>query len=348
MRGFILFGLAATVMMFGACGDSPSVGPIDQGTVPADLPLSKPDAGVPPSLDQGIQPSDPDTGVEQRPTWVLDKMGPWDQDLYVYDSDDGLNFTERELLVKHAGVPHLLQDKSGTLIAVYQYFSFSDEALFNVFAYSTSADLGLTWDGPHLLEVKDLPEPVAPEASAVDPTIVELDDGSLRLYFTYHLSGKKSPVCVSAKAQSIKDAFVYEEGIRVELENTTVLDPAVVYFKGTWHYFAPENTMAGPSTLNLHATSSDGLNFELQEKIDLGGPRLLGSAIVVDDGLRFYGTNQGAPGAFSAISTDGFSWKTEAGERAPHGDPGVVKLSNGKFLLLSAGGQMGAPPPPKP
>lgn len=343
MKCILVCSAILGALSLGACSDGGAPSLIDQGPS-ADLSL-EPDLTPPAEPDQGVPPLQPDSGIEGRPAWVPEQAGPWDQDIYVYDSDDGLKFTERAVIAEHAGVPHIMQAKSGTVIAVYQYFSWTEEAKFNVFAYSKSADLGATWDGPHVLQLKDMPEAVAPQASPVDPTIVELDDGSLRLYFTFHLMGNKSPVCVSAKAASISDPFVYEEGVRIEVADTMVLDPAVVYFKGVWHYFAPENPMSGPSTLNLHATSTDGLTFEMQDKIDLGGPRMLGSAIAVDGGLRFYGTGQGGPGAISAFSEDGFNWKLDDGDRGAHGDPGVVKLSNGKFLLLAGGGQVGAPPP---
>ena len=59
------------------------------------------------------------------------------------------------------------------MIATYQYFSFEDEALFGIMAYSTSNDDGKPWEGPSPIVCKNVP-PLQGESKLVDPCLVEL------------------------------------------------------------------------------------------------------------------------------------------------------------------------------
>ena len=79
---------------------------------------------------------------------------PWRGNLVMAGSEDGLNFGEEAPFLEHAGVSNLLRTSSGQLIATYQYFSFEDEALFDIMAYSTSNDDGKTWEGHPRLSVE--------------------------------------------------------------------------------------------------------------------------------------------------------------------------------------------------
>ena len=112
-------------------------------------------------------------------------------------SEDGLNFGEEALYLEHAEVPHLLRTSTGQLIATYQFFSFEDEALFGIMAYSTSNDDGNTWEGPFSIVYQNVP-PLQGESKLVDPCLVELADETLRLYFTIHPKGFKNAHSASA------------------------------------------------------------------------------------------------------------------------------------------------------
>ncbi|MSR85940.1 exo-alpha-sialidase [Candidatus Woesearchaeota archaeon] len=248
---------------------------------------------------------------------------------------------------------------SGELVASYQYFSYEDEDLFGVIAYSLSDDNGETWTNPVAVTIEGLPEattatPSGPDevtvTRAVDPTLVELEDGSLRLYFTYQEVDASQPHPASAinTEGDITGTFVYEEsGLATTAEDVALLDPSVVYFEGLWHYYtwnvAQSGIGAGSTELstfqdldNYHGTSEDGLTFTLEDPVtlDMG---FLGQAVTLDDGIRFYGTGTG--GIVSAFSSDGYTFEMDDGNRLSGGggDPGVAQLEDGTFVMIYTG-----------
>lgn len=267
---------------------------------------------------------------------MTSKPGPWDGNLYLATSDDGLTFEKQKVFVEHAGVPNILRTSEGDIIVVYQYFSTQNTSMFNSIAYSLSQDNGETWSLPTKVQFEDLPEPTVPLLTPVDPTLVELADGTLRLYFTYHAKDDEFARLASAHADHIRVPFVYEEGIRLAIDHQNLLDPAVIFFNGFWHHYAQYMMPSAPGIYdNYHSISVDGLDFELQDSIELG-MMMLGNPILVDDGIRFYGSGGGK--VLSAFSTDGFTWKMEDGIRIENaGDPAVVELLDGTFLMIYTG-----------
>lgn len=291
-------------------------------------------------------------------TTQIPQNGAWENDLWLATSSDGLTFTKDKLLVEHVGVPNLLLTSSGVLIATYQYFSYDDPEnpdTYGLIAYSLSEDDGETWTGPVLVTITGLPEATTSGKQgevfvthAVDPTLVELSDGSLRLYFTYQEVDEDWPHPVSAinTDGDISGTFTYEEDSGIDSEEeAALLDPAVVYFDGLWHYYTwnvAQQGMGndGPTTVadidNYHGTSEDGLTFTLEDPItlDMG---FLGQAVVIDGGIRFYGTGNG--GIVSAFSSDGYTFEMDEGSRlqAGGGDPGVAQLDDGSFVMIYTG-----------
>jgi hypothetical protein len=82
-----------------------------------------------------------------------------------------------------------------------------------------------------------------------------------------------------------------------------------------------------------HAVSADGLRFERAPEVQTPGMTMLGNVTAVAGGYRFYGTWPG--GIRSAVSEDGYTWRVEQGTRLPgSGDPGVVRLPDGTFLMV--------------
>src|SRR5690606_38594291 len=138
-----------------------------------------------------------DTAVSSA-NWVPDTQGPWNGAIMQAVSTDGVNFSEGTLVMEQAGVPNLLRLQDGTLLLTYQYFSKESEDLFDVIAYSVSSDNGTTWSDTEAIEFENLPEPVKDNIHPMDPTMVQLTDGRLRLYFTYHAKGEKNAVLFSA------------------------------------------------------------------------------------------------------------------------------------------------------
>jgi len=177
----------------------------------------------------------------------------------------------------------------------------------------------------------ELPDPTGEGVKPVDPTIVELEDGRLRLYYTYHSSEDEFARMSSSVAESIDDDFVYEDGVRLSVDGIHLLDPAVIYFDGTWHHFAQQNGRAKDGYFNYHSVSEDGLEFTREDDILLN-TQMLGNPILANDGIRFYGSSDGK--VLSAFSTDGYTWEMDKEARIEGGgDPAVVKLPDGNFLM---------------
>lgn len=266
------------------------------------------------------QPQEPGQDRERRLPGT-GRRGPWENDLMIAWSKDGLHFETRpEVFVPRAHVPTVTQDATGQIIALFQWFPLEPAESFDRIAASFSSDGGKTWTKPKIINITGIPgKAVRP----CDPALVLLPDGKLRLYFTCDLLDGKGPVCLSALS---RDGLRYEcePGVRFSAEGG-VLDPAVVRIGDKWHYYAPGRH---GSKGNYHAVSSDGLEFKRAEDIVLDSFRMLGSAVEVEGGGRFY------DGPRSAFSPDGYRWTIDPGARVPGPDPGITRLEHGRYLMV--------------
>ncbi len=260
--------------------------------------------------------------------WYPTTQGPWDGAIHIATSTDGLNFQQGGVLLEQAGVPNLLRLADGTLILTYQYFSPDSESLFDVIAYSVSNDNGTHWSTTIPVALAGLPTGLDSKKHPMDPTLVQLADGRLRLYFTYHAQGNKTAALYTATAPDDKiDSIFQVDATPALMTDSNLLDPAVVYFDGAWQHY----TWQDGSDENYHSTSTDGTSFTLQDNITLPMD-FLGQVITTDEGLRFYGTGKG--GVVSAVSTDGSDWTMEAGQRIQGADPAVQRLADGSYVMV--------------
>jgi hypothetical protein len=272
--------------------------------------------------------------LASMPEWIRSgpnaDTGPWNEDVYIAYSEDGLTFTGDKLFVPHAGVANLLLTSNGTLIAIMQYFSFTNEAYFDKIAYTISDDDGLTWSPLTAIKFEGLRDPAKGSPNAVDPTLVQLEDGTFRLYFTFQNPGDGFPQLYSATADTIDGIFVVE-GKQLTTDEI-VLDPTVIYYNGIWHHYTTTQTPPQNGIFtNVHSTSTTGLDFTRQADITL--PMSMLGGILEDNGvLRFYGCWNGIK---SATSNDGFAWTMDTGTRVAQGaDPGIAKLPDGSYLMI--------------
>ncbi len=260
-------------------------------------------------------------------TWTPNTDGPWDGAIYMATSDDGLHFEGRDLILERAGVPNLLKLEDGTLVLLYQYFSNTSKDLFDTIAYSTSNDNGKTWSETSAVDFQDTPTPAESIRKPMDPTLVQLSDGRLRLYFTYHAKGNKTAALYSATStdSNIDSTFTVSPTPALITEEN-LLDPAIVFFDGLWHHYSwkMENDD------NYHSTSKDGLSFTLQDDINLPMD-FLGQVIPFENGLRFYGTGEGVTTAFSS---DGSTWEIDGKNLVQGADPAVQELDDGTYLMV--------------
>jgi len=265
-----------------------------------------------------------------EPPWIKnqptgDNKGPWFESLYIAVSQDGLNFTDRKMFLEHAGVANLIYTSGSQLIATFQYFSYVNEDMFDVIAYSVSKDFGSTWSEVRPVMISGLGKGPNP----VDPTLVELDDGTFRLYFTYHEHGSEYPQLFSAVGDSMEGEFK-SEGQQLTADGI-ILDPAVVKFGDVWHHYTVKHgTEFGTEPgnfVNVHSISETGTYFQQTDDIEIDMD-MLGDVILDNNGLRFYS------GFRSAFSEDGYNWTIDSGERVDGADPGVAKLPDGSYIII--------------
>jgi hypothetical protein len=255
--------------------------------------------------------------------------GPWQHDLYLYTARGTTPFDSGRVLVERGGVPSLLSDQFDRLVATFQWFPFDRRDAFDRVAVMFSYDNGNTWGKPQPIEVAGLPRGTM---RPCDPTLVQLDDGRYRLYFTSSGPEARNPATYSAVSHDAIH-FTFEPGRRFGVDGEMVLDCAVARLGELWHYFAPVPNQPGRG---FHAVSNDGLNFARRTDVRVPGDRQwLGCAVAVAEGLRFFGSGRG--GAWSAVSTDGDTWRLESIAYPAGADPGVAITRDDRLVMIATG-----------
>ncbi len=269
--------------------------------------------------------------AQLRPPGPAPHFGPWNRDLYLAESADGLRFGGARRFVERAGVPCVLRDRSGRLVAVFQWFPMSGSerlAGFDRVAVAFSADDGRTWSTPRTVEVTGLPEGYQ---RPYDPTLVQLEDGRFRLYFTSQPRGERGATYSAVSGDALR--YTFEPGARFQDPGRAVVDASLARLDGKWHLFAPVEAVPGRA---YHAVSPEGLAFTRLPDIQLpGSDSWIGNPGPAGGGLRFYGSGIG--GGWSAFSRDGAAWKLDSGSRGLGGDPCVVETRDARWLALYTG-----------
>jgi hypothetical protein len=260
--------------------------------------------------------------------------GPWDHDVWLYRLwPDGAS--ERVAIFERSGVPSLIRVSAGRLMAAHQWFPESDAAAFDKVAVRFSGDDGLTWSVPRVIDVVGLPDD---QRFPFDPTLLQLPDGRIRLYFTTNRARtfEQDRPWIASALSTDGVRFVVEPGARLAIPGETVIDCAAVLHRELFHLYSPIQTGRG---LGYHAVSRDGLSFERLANVSLPEVRWLGAALSSGAAIRFYGTRD--PGLWSASSSDGAAWSPPATITLQGADPGVVELPDGSRFFLVTG-------PPRP
>jgi hypothetical protein len=288
----------------------------------------------------------PGTSLGQAPNRRQASDGPWNHDLYHFETDSTGEFGSARVLVERGGVPALLRDQWSRLVATFQWFPFERREAFDRIAVMFSYDDGETWGKPQPIKVAQWPEGYV---RPCDPTLVQVEDGRYRLYFTSSGPGERSPATYSAVSNDAIH-FTFEPGRRFGVDGEMVLDCAITRLGKTWHYFAPIQRESGRG---YHAVSEDGLTFERLDDVTVPGDRQwLGCVIATERGLRFFGS--GRAGAWSAVSADGSKWRIEEIDYRTGADPCVAATDTGRYVMIATGPRradserVSAPFPPIP
>lgn len=272
-------------------------------------------------------------------------------------SPDGLTWEEAKApVMKMASVPDIIElsgkgsaGAAGTLAIYTVDFRDALEPGGERLARLLSTDDGATWGAPARVTI----EGKTTGWAAVDPAVVQLDDGRLRVYFyemvhaaarppqqpqpprlpgsprpdTERREEPESPVHRILSAISEDGlAFRAEAGARFELPGIT--DPEVVRCGGEWLMFLSR----GEETLLAH--SNDGLKFEADAEFICREGGVPG-ALALDDGtVRIYASAR--RGIVSTVYDPGRgTFKPDGGlrVRGPAADPAAWRRSNGTYVM---------------
>jgi len=273
--------------------------------------------------------SDPDHAEDSRRK-PLGQYGPWNRDLDMATSVDGVRFSRTKRFVERGGVPCIARIGKGQLMAVFQWFPLDKRERFDKIAMVISEDDGDTWTLPQTVAFDGMPDYLYRQ---FDPTLVVLEDGRLRLYFTSENQNTRTTVICSAISED-GSRFVFEEGMRFTVEDENIVDCAVAHIGDRWHIYCPVPRHDGNA---YHAVSEDGLAFQRTNDLSVPGTgQWIGNVIVVGDKLRFYGSGRG--GIWLATSKDGLQWVLSGRTGMMGGDPGVVRTASGRYLMIVTGG----------
>lgn len=261
--------------------------------------------------------------------------GPWENNLALAWIDSaGRTDGDYTTVVEAGGVPTVIQDADGRLIAAFQWFPCENEEEFDKVAVSISEDEGETWSDPELIEIEDFPEGYQ---RPFDPTLALLEDGRIRMYYTSNANGMSTFSADTKIYSAISEDgihYTFEEGSRFALEEYPVYDSAVGYWDGLWHLITPKNNETPHGA--YHATSEDGLTFERQDDIVLSEDvNWTGNFLTKEDGLYFYGTPVEQKGNWWTMTDDGETWSDATFLTTHGGDPAVVCVEKDRCLMIT-------------
>lgn len=292
------------------------------------------------SLCNGRNPTQPKPSQNMKPKPDLSRGGPWDFDVLVFAVDERGRSRKLETF-ERAGVPTIAKMADGRLIAAHQWFPENDDELFDTIGVRFSEDNGRSWSKPQPMIFEGLD---AQARYPFDPTLVVLEDGRVRLYFTYMVGSRIFEEATPGISSAIsRDGihFVKEDGMRFAIDGEPVIDCAVGKIGNTWHLISPKHDNNTPK--GYHATSKDGLRFSKQRELSLDESfKWLGCMVVDGKTMRFFGTRQHGGesrgrGIPAATTTNGRRWKEGTSLNVEGADPGVVILEDGSMVVVTTG-----------
>ena len=194
-----------------------------------------------------------------------------------------------------------------------------------------SLDNGLTWEeDPEPIYITGKPDEVK---GVVDPSVVQLEDGRLRMYFYGSTTTQGDPAKVPGDHTMY--AAISEDGYNFEFEQAVfatnnITDPEVIQFNDTWFMYLSR----GQST--VITTSDDGLSFTDTNEVWEGGG--IPGALVYENKVYLYGCS-GAD-IYVQSSSDGVNFDDD-GELAlsadtgnSNCDPAPAVLDDGSIMMV--------------
>ncbi len=260
---------------------------------------------------------------------------PYERPLKISWSNDGITFNNTSIFQDSSGVPSVIRWKGDTLACVFQWFRLPrNSPSWDWVAVKFSYNAGQTWTEPTPIVVNGLPTKYQ---RPFDPTLAVINNDSLRVYFSSSngmpVGGLDSLVNTYSAVSTDGITYTFEPNARFDNQSKPVIDPAVIYFNGMWHYSAPAGP---PQDGTYHATSSDGLNFTYQGKyVSDNQHNWTGNFMLnTPTELRFYGAGQTI---WYNTSADGTIWKGYVSTNLIGGDPSITRLPDNRYLAIYVG-----------
>lgn len=270
----------------------------------------------------------PSVGAEKGPG----ELGPWVNRVMLAKSNDGVTFTSTSTVIgDQMDVPDLVIHNDTLFLYAIAWTAGERK---NALIAAISEDEGSTWNYKYV-DIQGLTQKGnGGGPSPADPDVIALENGTLRMYFTYDA---KTHYADSEDGLT----FTYG-GVAFSSSNGQILDPSIVRINNVWHLYAG----GGPNG-NWHATSNDGTTFTASDSLPIrstdGNEYMLSNAFSHNDTTRFFGfSNQGSD-IHTFTSDDGetfnqggvaltYSGRT-VGESSYVKDASVIALPNGNCLM---------------
>lgn len=260
---------------------------------------------------------------------------------YFATSEDGITWNLRKKPIAHyASVPDLV-------VVQTQLGPFPEGTLLTYFVDGTqdhdAEDLGLglvyslnggeTWSDRLYTSMEGAPE----NSVVVDPSLVVLPDGTVRLYYYDFPNSPFMPGFegVSAQANEFHTAtsidgvhFVYE-GLVYSTSNI-VTDPDLISFQGAWYMYF----MSHSDGSMVVSVSENPQSFSTTQMIDDKG---IPGAVVADDEVWIFSCGQDA--LTRLVSQDGVSFvlvddTVVSVSPGIHCDPSPIRLLDGSYAMV--------------
>lgn len=260
---------------------------------------------------------------------------PYERPLKISWSNDGITFNNTSIFQDSSGVPSVIRWKGDTLACVFQWFRLpKNSPSWDKVAVKFSYNAGQTWTEPKPITVNGLP---AQYQRPFDPTLVVINKDSLRIYFSSSngmpIGGLNELVNTYSAVSTDGIAYTFEPNPRFDDSTKPVIDPAVIYFNGMWHYSAPSGA---PQEGTFHAISSNGLDFSYKGKYSSDNQHNWTGNFMLNspNELRFYGSG---PSIWYNTSADGTIWKGYVNTNLIGGDPSITRLADNKYVAIYVG-----------
>ncbi len=266
--------------------------------------------------------------------WIPDIPGPWNAEVRLARSPDGLTFaTSDKPVFRFADEPTLAQLPDKRLFAVFKHYSRSQRQYFGFLGCTVSSDEGKSWSPVKPVKIDGLKRRAGPPSG---PVLVVRPDEPVRLIFVCKDTKGRRSVFVAEMTEESgpktlrRPRFKLTGRLRLAENPPAVDDLAVLHIGKVCHLYGTLSEVAGQ---RYHGISKTGRNFKQLDTVQIADIGTEGCAIAADDEYRLYASCPA--GIMSATSTDGATWTREAGMRFVGGqDPAVIKLRKDAYLML--------------